>query len=253
MRVKNGTPITLKCHNDFVKWEYKYCDSNFYGLLCDNGKWQKMNKTRGRIHIEAVAEKHNGIYRCYQDDKLLKVFIVDVVHPAYNGPPPQVAPLKTSNVSGQINMKFTIQCNVTSEEPPTIIWFKSCYGRKCDFKFNDVCYCHINTSISYHSIRNTYLSKFMIFNARDVDSGQYVCLAVNQYGGGFQNATIVVPSNKVEENESFSLLFLIPLMLILAPVVLWLCYCKRRKKKSVVIVDQQKQLIRPVVRINEII
>ncbi|KAG5871877.1 hypothetical protein JTB14_016906 [Gonioctena quinquepunctata] len=253
MRVKSGTPITLKCHHT-AKWEYKHCDSNFYGLLCDDSpRWRRLNKTKGKLHIEAATEHHNGIHRCSLDDTPLKIFVIDVVHPAYNGSPPKVAPLKTSNLTGQINKEFTIQCNVTSEVPPAIIWFKSCYGHKCDFRFDDTCYCHINMSITNYSSRNTYLSKFMIFNARDVDSGQYVCLAVNQYGREFQNVTILVPSDKTEDNESFSLLFLIPLMLILAPLVGWLCYCKRRKKKFGTVVDQQKELIRPVVQLNEII
>lgn len=152
-------------------------------------------------------------------------------------------------MTDQINIEFTIQCNVTSEIPPTIVWFKSCYRQKCDIKYEEICYCHINTSISYYRMGNIHISKFSIYNARDVDSGVYVCAAITQYGQHLQNVTIKVPSTR-NQNESFSLLFLIPISLILVPFSVWLC-CYRRKKKSVIIiVDQQKQLIRPVVRIN---
>lgn len=103
-----------------------------------------------------------------------------------------------------------------------------------------------------YSVGNVYLSKYLIFNARDVDSGLYACLAVTEYGKDYKNVFIEVPRSEYGgENESFSLLFLIPFTLILAPVAVWLCYYRRKRKSVVVIVDQQKRLIKPVVRINE--
>lgn len=77
-------------------------------------------------------------------------------------------------------------------------------------------------------------------------------MAVTEYGKDYKNVFIKVPSSNYKgENESFSLLFLIPFTLILAPIAVWLCYYKRKKKSVIIIVDQQKQLIKPVVRINE--
>ncbi|XP_057651775.1 uncharacterized protein LOC130891191 isoform X1 [Diorhabda carinulata] len=246
LRVKNGTPLRLKCHQDKAKWYFKPCDSNFYGIVCNekNRHWRRLeNVTRGRIHFEAANKEHNGIYRCSQNNVPVKIFIVDVFDPGYSGSPPQVYPLKISNITGPINMEFTIQCKVNSEVPPTIIWFKSCYGQKCDFKYYQTCYCHINTSISNYNTGSTYLSKYLIFNARDVDSGTYVCLAVTQFGKDDQNVTISVPYTK-SDNDFYSLLFLIPFGFLLVPLLVWWCYFRKKKKSVVIVVDQQKQLIR---------
>lgn len=171
--------------------------------------------------------------------------------PGYDGFPPYVAPLRTSNMTNQANMEFTIQCNVTSEVPPTIFWFKTCYGQKCDIKFNKICFCHLTSSISNYNTSNIYISKFSIFNARDVDTGMYTCLAMTQYGENSQNVTIIVPASHLKDsNGSFSLLFLIPTVLLIIPLVLWIFYHRRRKKSVVIIVDKPNQLIRPIVRTN---
>ncbi|CAH1099956.1 unnamed protein product [Psylliodes chrysocephalus] len=255
MRVKNGTPLTFKCHHERAKWHFKPCDSNFYGIVCnENRHWRKLeNETRGRLHFESASKRHSGLYRCSQNDGSVKLFMLDVYDPGYNGAPPKVNPLQISNITGPINMEFTIQCRVTSEVPPTIIWFKSCFGHKCDFRYHQTCYCHINTSISNYNTGSTYLSKYLIFNARDVDSGTYICLAVNQFGKDDQNVTISVPSKK-SNNEFYSLLFFIPFGLLLVPLTVWFCYFERRKKSAEIVVDQQKQLIRPAtVAVNEVV
>ncbi|XP_072380116.1 uncharacterized protein [Diabrotica undecimpunctata] len=254
IRVLNGTPLTLKCHQEKARWYFKPCDSNFYGIVCnENRHWKKLtDETKGRIHFEAAKKVHNGIYRCSQNNMPIKLFIVDVFDPGYTGAPPQVYPLKISNITGPINMEFTIQCKVTSEVPPKIIWFKSCFGQKCDFRYHQTCYCHINTSISNYNTGNTYLSKYLIFNARDVDSGTYVCLALTQFGKDDQNVTINVPCKK-SDSELYSLLFLIPFGLLLIPLVVWLCYYRKKKKSTIIIVDQQKKLLRTITQPKEII
>lgn len=150
-------------------------------------------------------------------------------------------------------MEFTIQCNVSSEVPPSIFWFKSCYGQKCDIKFNEICFCHLTSSISNYNTSNVYISKFSIFNARDVDNGMYTCLAMTQYGENSQNVTIVVPASHLKEGAaSFSVLFLIPLVLLVIPVFVWLFCYRRRKKSVVIIVDKPQPLIRPIVRTNAV-
>lgn len=262
IRVKNGTQFSLKCHHKGVIWEYRSCETNYKGLQCEvknlvgvdkENTWMKLNVTKGRLDVTSSNKSLSGLYRCLEKEIVRKIFIVEIVGPgSYEGTPPHVAPLKTSNLTGQLNMEFTIQCNVTSVIPPTIIWFKKCYGQKCDIEYDKICYCHINKSVTVYNIGNTYLSKYLIFNARDIDSGLYACLAVTEYGKDYKNVFIKVPSSNYKgENESFSLLFLIPFTLILAPVAVWLCYYRRKKKSVIIIVDQQKQLIKPVVRINE--
>nr|CAI5828642.1 unnamed protein product [Callosobruchus analis] len=248
LRVKIGTPITLKCPNNATIWEYKPCTSSFQDFLCDSKPpWSRLNLTKERKHISAVDRKHNGLFRCMDNTAVVRrVFLVDVVYPGYSGTKPLVAPLRISNLTGQINMDFTIQCNVTSEVPPTIFWFKSCYRNKCDIKYNQMCYCHLNTSISSYNLGSTYLSKYSIFNARHLDSGVYACLAVTQYGEHSQNVTITVPRDEDGDGEQVSWLLLIPVMLVL-PVIIWLWYYRRSKSKPEIVIEQQKQLIKPVV------
>ncbi|CAG9862652.1 unnamed protein product [Phyllotreta striolata] len=256
IKVKSGTRYTLRCHHDDVQWLFKPCDSNFSGtIICDdNRKWKKIeNVTSGRLHIGSASRKHKGLYRCLQRNGTVRRFKLNVYEPLYTGSPPTVSPLQISNITGPINMEFTIQCRVTSEVPPTIIWFKSCYGQKCDFRYHQTCYCHINTSISNHNTGTTYLSKYLIFDARDVDAGTYVCLAVNQFGKDDRNVTVAVPAKA--DRDVYSLLFLVPFGLLLVPLVAWLCYFEKRKRSPevVVVVDQQKRLIRPVGPVNEIV
>lgn len=158
-----------------------------------------------------------------------------------------------TSLTNQINIEITIQCNVTSRIPPTIVWFKTCYGQKCDVKINEKCSCHLTSSISNYNTSNLYISKFSIFNARDVDTGTYTCLAITQYGENAQNVTVNVPVSHHQATISFSYLFLIPAVLLVIPLIFWIIYHRRRKKKSVVvIVDKQHQLIRPIVRSSNV-
>lgn len=76
-------------------------------------------------------------------------------------------------------------------------------------------------------------------------------MAITQYGESSQNVTITVPLSDVKRGTvTFSLLFLIPAVLLVIPFALWLFYHRRRKKSVVIIVDNQNPLIRPIVRTN---
>lgn len=161
---------------------------------------------------------------------------------SYNLPPPSINSLKTSNITTQLNIEFTIQCNVSSMIPPSIFWFKKCYGSKCELEYDNVCYCHPNVNATSYSVGQIHISKINIFNAKDLDSGFYACLAMTEYGKDYKNVTINVPDND-NGNNSFRLLFLIPLALVVIPLVAWFCYLKVAEKRMVVATRQQQQTL----------
>ncbi|KAL1491855.1 hypothetical protein ABEB36_012390 [Hypothenemus hampei] len=240
-------------------WEYKECDSPYKNFACSNPEilniksnitW-KRHSNKQRLEIDSLKKKHGGMYRCVEKGVVKKLFIIEVVGlNGYESPPPLVQSLLISNMTNQLNMEFTIQCNVTSSIPPTVIWFKKCYGSKCDIECDNICYCHLNVPTSSYSIGNIYINKMNIYNARDIDSGLYACLAVTEYGKDYKYVTINVPDTGVKGtgSGSFSLLFLIPLVLMVIPLLVWLCYVRRKKKSKVVVVangQQQQALIKP--------
>lgn len=104
---------------------------------------------------------------------------------------------------------------------------------------------------SSYNIGNTYISKMNIFNAKEIDSGLYACLAVTEYGKDYKYVTINVPDadGKRDGNNSFPLLFLVPLSLVIAPILVWLCYFRRKKKKksvtAIAVGQQQQMLLKP--------
>ncbi|CAG9760449.1 unnamed protein product [Ceutorhynchus assimilis] len=261
VRAKEGTHITIKCASQFPNhtfWENKECELSYTGVMCnlkdltntnERQEWTKRSN-RHRFEISSLARSDSGAYRCIEKDIVKKAVIIEVVGiESYDGPPPAVQALLTSNITGQLNMEFTIQCNITSKIPPTVIWFKKCYGSKCDIEYDDICYCHLNISTSFHNIGDTYISKMNIFNAKVIDSGLYACLAVTEYGKDYKYVTIKVPDDDMKPNgiNSFPLLFLVPLALVAAPVLVWVCYFKRKTKKrvtSVKVGQQQEVLLR---------
>ncbi|XP_048522528.1 titin homolog isoform X2 [Dendroctonus ponderosae] len=258
IKVKVGTPINLKCANhlsNHTVWEYKECEILYKGIVCnlhdltkpkvkDKDSWKRQS-TKQRLEIDSMNKADSGLYRCLEKGVVKKSLIIEVVADSYEGPPPSVQSLLTSNITNQLNMEFTIQCNVTSVIPPTVIWFKKCYGSKCDIDYDGICYCHLNITASSYNIGNTYISKMNIFNAKEIDSGLYACLAVTEYGKDYKYVTITVPDvdGKNNNSNSFPLLFLIPLALIIVPLLVWLCYFRRKTKKplSVVNAGQQRQ------------
>ncbi|XP_066144579.1 fibroblast growth factor receptor-like 1 isoform X1 [Euwallacea fornicatus] len=256
-RVTEGTQYTFRCATNatsHIIWEYKECSKTYVkGFDCDRQDWTIINsnenwKKRSNKHrfvIESLKKNQSGLYRCIEKGIVRKVFMIEVVAGnSYEGEAPSVQSLLTSNITGQLNMEFTIQCNVTSITPPTIIWFKKCYGSKCDVEYEEICYCHLNIETSWYNLGITYISKMNIFNARDLDSGLYACLAVTQYGQDVKNVTIIVPDTDLKNGggNSITFLFLIPLTLVVAPLIVWLCYM-RRKKKNIMIEVQKHQVV----------
>lgn len=169
-----------------------------------------------------------------------------------DGKPPELLSIEPENSTITQNTHLTIQCKVSSQSPPAIWWFKQT-DRITEIQYNNRYYDRINTSDPFYTMRdevNVYLSKLNIYNAREMDSGVYVCAAVTNSGMDYKSAAVNVISNTVygKSHPPFSLLFLIPLFFALIPVTVWLCYY-RKKRKNVQRhseLPQQQRLIRPV-------
>lgn len=169
----------------------------------------------------------------------------------YKGPPPEVVSVIPTNTTIPQTSHLVIQCKIHSFVRPEIRFFKECNGKRCDIYENDFCYCSIPVSNNLHSLgHNLYMSKLNIYNVRDIDSGVYACLAISVYGKDYKNVFVLVQGSTLEqisEQKSFSLLFLIPLGFVLVPVVVWLCYYKKKNTISTLVYNEhQKQLIKPV-------
>ncbi|XP_030750196.1 Down syndrome cell adhesion molecule-like protein 1 homolog isoform X2 [Sitophilus oryzae] len=253
MRIKAGTPVILKC-SPRGEWEYKWCEPSYRGVTCDTKdvtkledsiQWRKL-RVRDRLDLGVAKSSLNGIYRCVEKRKVRKAVLVEVVDiDTYSGPPPSVTSLKTANITDQLNVEFTIRCNVTSVVPPTIIWFKQCSGHKCDVQYDAICYCHLNESTPVLHLGHMHIGKLSIYNARAFDSGLYACLAVTEYGKDYRNVSIEVPDSEGivhQRDSSFSLLFLVPLHFVFIPVIVWLCHVRR--KRRIAQTEQQKNLLR---------
>jgi hypothetical protein len=262
----------MGCNNhhpnkDNITWEFKHCENNYKGIHFNkrnmyklgntDGEWKKLNfnKMRKKLEIKNATEENIGLYRCLYNESVIKIYVVDVVVSAkYNGPPPEVLSLiPSSNSTILSNTPLVIQCKAKSVTPPEIRWFKECDVQTCELNYKGHCYCAIPSSNSAFAISNNiYLNKLNIYNSRRLDSGTYICLVVSSYGTAYKNITIKVQdiSESEETNKSFSLLFLIPLCLILVPVTIWLCFYRRKKKHRHSLNEHQKQLIKPVVEVD---
>lgn len=168
--------------------------------------------------------------------------------------PPEILSIKPANSTITQNTHLTIQCRVSSQSPPAIWWFKQT-DRITEIQYNNRYYDRINTSNPFYTMRdeiNVYLSKLNIYNAREINSGVYVCAAVTNSGMDYKSAEVSVISTAVygKSHPPFWLLFLIPLLFALIPCTAWLCYY-RKKRKNVQRhseLPQQQRLIKPVLQ-----
>lgn len=155
------------------------------------------------------------------------------------------------------NTQIIIQCRVYSKQPPVIWWFKQSDGTNYDIQYSDKYYNRINTSVQVYAVPheyNVYMSKLNIHQTRGGDSGVYVCVAMTESGKDYKEAivnVITVESQEARQN-SFFILFLIPIIFALIPITIWLCYYKRKRQtqKTVIQNHQEICLIRPIV-LNE--
>lgn len=283
IRQQSGTDMVLKCnttsclyHKHKIIWEFKACQPDFKKIPCTslyesnskgyaekNSTWDKISghiikkKCAFNLELRNANESHSGLYRCIEDNKIIKTYEVEIIDSVnqYSGQPPELLDIIPSNVTINQNMQIIIQCKVYSKQPPVIWWFKQSDGTNYDIQYFDKYYNRINTSIQVYAVPhelNIYLSKLNIYHAREVDSGVYVCVAMTESGKDYKDAIVnVITTNSYwEPHTSFFLLFLIPVAFAAVPIIVWLCYY-RKKKKNVRITyiqnNRDPQLTRPII------
>lgn len=163
---------------------------------------------------------------------MICIFFPDKVQISH-GSTPNVLEFQPSNVTVYREMRIVIQCKVYSILPVEIRWFKEDQN---GFIYKNISYVMLNYSQHVYIDRDIYLSKLIIDKAHENDSGVYMCAAINSLGPVFRTANVTVlsyPSSKeYRESNSFYLLFLIPLGLALLPIIVWLCYYRKKKKND---------------------
>lgn len=142
-----------------------------------------------------------------------------------------------ANSTVVLDGQAVFQCRVHSRNRPIIKWFKR---RDLDYHLPDHIGNNFSNAIEYSQniyalmasagdkglTEDTYLSKLILNNVTERDSGFYVCVAMNYRGYILREAYLHVlapndePSNKIE----FLLLFLMPVGLALIPLIIWTCY-----------------------------
>lgn len=126
-----------------------------------------------------------------------------------------------------------MRCIVFSELPPNIFYLKESDESAYDIMYLRKFYQTINITAEVYSIpfkRNIYANKLTLYNV--TESGNYVCLAITQFGKDYRVCNVKVVQNLIEPRTSFSLFFLIPLPFIVVPAIVWLCYYKKKTNKD---------------------
>lgn len=150
--------------------------------------------------------------------------------------------------------QVVLQCSVNSSIRPSITWFKRQDGPLTTFNgaANLIQYWDIHGVSHYYAALESagerlltdgiYLSKLILNDVTEQDTGFYGCVAMNYGGYKIQEAHLNVLDALDDESDepepgirSLFLLFLIPVGLALAPLTLWTCYVliRRHKMKQV--------------------
>lgn len=159
----------------------------------------------------------------------------------YGGPPPKVLEVTPRFLHLPQHAPLIIKCKVSSKLPPLIVWFKETQSSDPSaIEYYEKTYKKINSDQHLaQDDSSIYLSKVIVENATVMDSGTYVCLVVTESGHDTSIASIRVEdpiSSKFAQHSpqtqdtSFSLLFLIPFPLALVPLIVWLCYYRRKSR-----------------------
>ena len=166
--------------------------------------------------------------------------------------------------SQTLGSRLVFQCKVSSEDYPTIKWFRRLppqndSNRNEFVHYNGYAYELLNTPKEKSLSNNLYLSKLIVNEIREEDVGYYACVAITIRGHSIRVFQLSMDTDS-EQNEDywseydeetpgtdpkeFWLLFLMPLGLALLPLMVWLCYlghkrCHQSEKMDLSSEDQQ--------------
>uniref|UniRef100_A0A1B0D893 Uncharacterized protein n=1 Tax=Phlebotomus papatasi TaxID=29031 RepID=A0A1B0D893_PHLPP len=222
-------------------------DKSWTRLECEGSPCQPT------LVIRNPTEVNSGLYRCsmnpYRPDNrtvlgihVVNTYQLDVVPPDVMDSPPEFLGFG-ANVSVPLDGTAVLPCKVYSRIPPSIRWFRkqdnsSNYPSFAGDSYNHVIQYLESTFESVESSgqklvgRDTYLSKFIINNVAEEDSGYYVCVSMNYNGYRIQETLleVIVPERKLMKNQFF-LLFLIPVIFAIIPLSMWLCFIVSRRRQ----------------------
>lgn len=140
-----------------------------------------------------------------------------------------------------------MKCIVYSKITPSINWLKESDKTFHDLQYLDKYYQAVNRSetLLLHD-DYIYYGEINVKLVKDVEN--YVCLAMTQFGKDYE--TINIDLNNGYTDFQFrtisSLFFLMPLSLIIVPIVVWLCYFKKKDTSDNVTQEVPSQI--PLVR-----
>lgn len=232
-----------------ITWEFKSCRLNECTHKHQDGKWvpacgEHMQKQcRSILLLRRPSEDDSGLYRCQINiDMPITVNIFQLEFIAQRRDPPVIvgdAPTNTSVVAPSFAV---LSCKVLSTLPPIIRWFHKLDTPplQSPLPHNFIQYLNNTYQLldccptAILSEMDMYLSKLFLQTTSTLDSGFYICLAINDAGYTYKEAYLNVqpliraPGERVEMT-SFLLLFLIPVGLAMIPVSAWLL-CLRKHK-----------------------
>lgn len=241
-----------------ITWEFKPCRLNACTHKHQEGEWipvcgeHVQRQCRSVLLLRKPNEEDSGLYRCqinFEMPVTINIFQLEFI--AQRRDPPVIvgdAPTNTSVVAPSLAV---MSCRVQSTLPPIIRWFHKLDVSPLQsplphnfiqylnntYELLDCCPTAILSQI------DMYLSKLILHPTSMIDSGFYICLAINDAGYTYREAYLNVqplvraPGEKVE-TTSFLLLFLIPIGLCMIPVSAWLL-CLRKRKDSEEDVQQE--------------
>lgn len=156
---------------------------------------------------------------------------------------------------------MVFQCRALSKDLPSIKWFKQVdpASKRVDadpryLKYLNNTYALLESTGDMGLGSDIYLSKLILSNVALKDAGCYVCAALNTHGFDKQEFYLTVDSTdwwnqKVRRSGLGTTvwLFLIPLVFVMLPILIWMCFwvhkneCNKKKKA----LQQQRQQMAP--------
>lgn len=247
-----------------ITWEFKPCRLNECTRKQQEGEWvpvcgeHTQRQCRSVLLLSRPNEEDSGLYRCQINiDMPVTINIFQLEFIAQRRDPPVIVGDTPTNTSVVAPSLAVMSCRVQSTLPPIIRWFHKLDAPPLQsplphnfiqylnntYELLDCCPTAILSQI------DMYLSKLILQPTSTLDSGFYICLAINDAGYTYREAylnvqpMVRVPGDNVE-TTSFLLLFLIPAGLAMIPVTAWLLCLRKRKDSADDDVQQEDRMHR---------
>ncbi|CAD7085160.1 unnamed protein product [Hermetia illucens] len=285
-----GRDIRLKCglkENPInsslelpVEWYFKPCGGASSQYSCQDTisvKWTQLSCDPGlcrpTLHIRNASDEHSGLYKCTMrpydsnDFKKLQIQFVRIYQ----------VEVKTillpefldglANTTAEVGSRVVLHCRVQSRAHLAIKWFRKLDVPLIDFhdqsgvvQYSNKTYKLINTAGERILKDDIYLSKLILEDVTEDDSGVYACVALNYRGHRIREVYVNVESiendlQSTTDPSEFLLLFLMPVGLAMIPLSLWFCFVfgkrySRYKQEHTERMERMKNANMNYVRVN---